>query len=202
MRRRISVILGRLPVTAIAFTALVVILDGTYFVVHSSYVRERPLWASFWVLLGLGLLAALVIWRQRWAWWLCLISPIVYLVSPAWGARFHPVNDVVELVFLALLITPSMRAHARVLTRRRQTEEPSRRWTPSPRLVSLSVSGALLLVVELEARHHTAHSITGQIFSAVIVWLVLAVAIRLLILIVQRSARFIARRDTTAAPER
>ena len=86
MRQRISVTLKRLPATVIAFTALVVALDGTFLVMNSSYVRERPLWAAFWVLLGLGLLAALVIWRQWWAWWLCLINPIAYLISLPRGA--------------------------------------------------------------------------------------------------------------------
>jgi hypothetical protein len=201
MRQRISVTPKRLPATAIAFTALVVVLDGTFLVVNSSYVRERPLWTAFWVLLGLGLLAALVIWRQPWAWSLCLIGPIAYLVSPAWTARFHPVYDVIELTFLALLLTPSMRRHAAVLTGRHQTQEASRGWTPSPRLVSLGVSGGLVLVVELEARHHTAHTVAGQIFGGVLTWLLLAAAIRLAILIAQQSHRLAARRDTSAAPE-
>jgi hypothetical protein len=189
MRQRIPVTLRQLPATAIAFTALVMVLDGTFLVVNSSYVRERPLWASFWVLMGLGLLAALVIWRQRWAWWLCLIGPIAYLVSPAWGARFRPVYDVIELAFLALLLTPSMRRHAGVLTTQGQTQNTSRGWTPSPKLVSLSISGGMVLAVELESRHRAAHTITGQIFGGVIVWLVLAAAIRLPILIAQRTRR-------------
>jgi hypothetical protein len=190
----------RLPATAIAFAVLVVILDGTSLAVHSSYVRERPLWTAVWTVLGLGLLAALVIWRHRWAWWLCSTISIAYLISPAWGARFRPVFDVIELALLALLLTPSMRRHAGVLTGARQTQETSRGWTPSPKLVSLSVSGGLVLVVDLEARHRAAHSITGQIFSDVIAWLVLAAAIRLAILIAQRSRRLLTRRDTSAAP--
>ena len=201
MRQCISVTLNRLPATVIAFAALVVVLDGTFLVVNSSYVREWPLWTAFWVVLGLGLVAALVLWRQLWAWWLCLISPVAYLVSPAWGARFHPVSGVIELAFLALLLTPSMRRHVGVMTGRRQIQETSRGWTPSPGLVSLGVSGSLVLVVELEARHRTAHTLAGQIFGGVLAWFVLAAAIRLVILIAQRSHRLLRRRDTPAAPE-
>jgi len=201
MRQPISVTLKRLPATAIAFAALVMILDGAFLIVHSSYVRERPLWTAFWVLLGLGLLAALLIWRQWWAWWLCLISPIAYLVSPVWGARFRPVYDLIEVAFIALLLTPSMRRHAGVLTGRRQTQEFSRGWRPSPRLVSLGVSGGLVLVVELEARHHAAHTVAGQIFGGVLAWLVFAAAIRLVILITQRGHRLVGRADISAAPE-
>lgn len=201
MRQRISVTLKRLPATVIVFTALVVILDGAFLAVNSSYVRERPLWTAFWVVLGLGLLAALVIWRQWWAWWLCLISPIAYLASPAWGASFHPVYDVIELAFIALLLTPSMRRHAGVLTGQRQTQQASRGWIPSPRLVSLGLGGGFVLVVELEARRHTAHTLAGQIFGDVLAWLLLAAAIRLVIFIAQRGRRLVGRRDTSVVPE-
>jgi hypothetical protein len=73
-------------------------------------------------MLGLGLLAALVIGRRRWAWRLCVLAPVAYLVSPVWGARFRPVYDAIELAFLALLATPSMRRHAGALTGRHQTQ--------------------------------------------------------------------------------
>jgi hypothetical protein len=188
----------RQPATVIAFTVLVVILDAIFLAMDSSYVRERPLWTVFWIVLGLGLLAALAIWRQWWAWWLCLISPIAYLASPAWGARLHPVYDIIELGVLALLLRPSMRRHAEILPGERQTQEVSRGWTPSPRLVSLSVSGGFVLVVELEARRPTAHTLAGQIFGGVLTWLLLATAIRLVILIAQRGRRLLERRNNTS----
>jgi hypothetical protein len=117
MRRRLRATVGHLPAIVVAFAALVVVLDVSALLVGGAYVRERPLWAAFWAMLGLALLAALVIGRRRWAWWLCLLSSIGYLTSPVWGERLHLVYGVVELAFLALLLTPSMRRHASVSAR-------------------------------------------------------------------------------------
>jgi hypothetical protein len=63
------------------------------------------------------------------------------------------------------------------------------------------VSGALVLAVNLEARHQIAHSVAGRIFGGVFTWLVLAAAMRLVILIAQRGHRLVGRHDTSAGPE-
>jgi hypothetical protein len=201
MGRGISATLRGLPATAIAFTGLVVVLDSTSLLLNSSYVRERPWWTAVWVMLGLGLLAALVLWRQQWAWWICLIAPIFYLASPAWGSRFHPVYDAFELAFLALLLTPSMRRHAGVLARGQQNQKASRGWIPSPGSVSLSIGGAIVLAVELETRHRATHTLGGEIFAGVLTWLVLAATIRFVIFIAQRCRQLVGRRDASTATE-
>jgi hypothetical protein len=201
MDRGISARLRGLPATAIVFTGLVVVLDGTSLLLNSSSVGERPWWTAVWVMLGLGLVGALVLWRQQWAWWICLIAPIFYLVSPAWGSRFHPVYDAFELVILALLLTPSMRTHARVLVRQSQNQEASRGWRPSPGLVSLSLSGVIVLVSELENRNPAIRSNGGQVSIDALTWLLFAAAIRLVILIGQRCGQFVGRRATSTAVE-
>jgi hypothetical protein len=198
MGRGISATLRGLPATAIAFTGLVVVLDGTSLLLNSSYVGERPWWTAVWVMLGLGLLAALVLWRQQWAWWISLIAAIIYLASPAWGSRAHPVYDAFELAFLALLLTPSMRRHAGVLAGHQPNQKASRRWTPSPGSMALTIGGVIVLAVELEIRHRTAHTLGGEIFAGVLAWLVLAAAIRLVIFVVQQLG---GRRDTSTATE-
>ncbi len=200
MRQRARTTIRQLPPTVIVFAALVLVFDGAALAVDGRAVLERPLWTALWTMLGLWLLAALVIGRRQWAWWLGVLGSISNLVSPAWGARLRPGNDVIELVFLALLLTPSMRRHTGVLAGRRETPAP-RRWALSPGWVSLGVSGALALVIELEARHQTAQSVGARIFADVFLWLVFAAGIRAAIFIAQRGRRLVGPRDTPAAPE-
>jgi hypothetical protein len=94
--------------------------------------------------------------------------------------RFRPLTDVVELVFLAAIVTPAMRKHVGVLTRSPSKAEPRR----SSRLwrVALAASGLLTLfvMVPVEPRHTTG-SIGSRITTAVVLWLLLAAAIRLTI---------------------
>ncbi len=185
MRQSVRAKVGQLPATVIAFAVLVVVFDCVALVVSSRSMLERPLWTALWAVLGLGILAALVVGRRQWPWWLGLLSSIVYLASPVWGARLHPVDAIVELVFLALLLTPSMRRHVGVLGARRETPAP-RGWVLSPGWVSLGLSGVLVTVVE--DRHPGAGSVAGRIASAVVIWLVLAGAIRVAILLAEGSA--------------
>jgi hypothetical protein len=200
MRQRVRATVGYLPATVIAFATLVLVFDCVALVASSRPLFERPLWTALWAVLGLWLLAALVIGRRQWAWWIGLLGSVSYLVSPAWGVRVHPVYDVVELVFVALLLTPSMRRHAGVLAGRREVPA-ARGWGPSPGWVSLGVGGALVLVTVLEARHPGAGSVGVQVAAAVVIWLVLAAAIRLVILITQEGPRLWRARDAPATPE-
>src|ERR1700722_3427613 len=88
----------RLPRGVLCFVALVLLYDAVALAVDWRWFQNHPLAGACWFLLSLGGLAAIVIWRQRWAWWLAFIGPLLWLVSPAWGARFRPVTDAVELV--------------------------------------------------------------------------------------------------------
>jgi hypothetical protein len=163
MRRRVCATVRQLPATVIVFAVLAVALDGGALAVHSAYVSERPLWTGLWTMLGLWWLAALVIGRRRWAWWFGLLSPIGYLAAPAWGDPFHLLSDIVELVFLALLIIPSMRRHTGVMAGGPETHPAVDRWAPSLGWVSLGVSGALVLTVVLEDVTPPARSESGSL---------------------------------------
>jgi hypothetical protein len=143
-----------------------------------SGFHAHPLAGACWFLLSFGLLAALVIWRQRWAWWIAFIGPLMWLVSPAWGAPFRPVTDVVELVFLVAILTRTVRRHVGVLTRSQPTSVARR--SSRPGRAALAASGVLTLfvMVPVEPRHTTG-SIGSRITAAVVLWLVLAAVIRL-----------------------
>jgi hypothetical protein len=67
--------------------------------------------------------------------------------------------------------------------------------------VSLGLSGAVVLVSELEARHHVAQTAGGRIAAEVFIWFVLAGAIRVVILIAQGAGRLAGRHETPIAPE-
>jgi hypothetical protein len=56
-------------------------------------------------------LAALVIWRQRWAWWLWVIVYIIALVSSAWQKGPIGISYAVDVLTLGLLISPPMRRY-------------------------------------------------------------------------------------------
>src|ERR1700730_16015280 len=131
----------QLPRNVLAFIALVLIYDVVALVANWRWFHAHPLYGAFWFLLSFGFLTALVIWRQRWAGWIAVIGPLLWLVSPAWGARFRPVTDGVELVFLAALLTPGMRTHVGVLTRSQPT--PAARRPSRPWLGALAASGIL-----------------------------------------------------------
>jgi hypothetical protein len=94
-----------------------------------------------------------------------------------------------------------MRRHAGVLARQSQNQQASRGWRPSPGLVSLSLSGVIVLVNELENRDPATRSNGGQVFIGVLAWLVFAAAIRLVILVGQQCRQLVGRRDTSGVPE-
>lgn len=198
MRLRLSAAAKGVPVTVIVFTVLALVLDALGWVVYFPRLSKDLMWSAFWFALALGGLAAIVVWRQGWAWWLCLLSELAYLCSPVWGTRFHPITDAIELIFLGLLVTPSMRAYVGVTGGGRR-EERTPRWAPSPGVVCLSVSGAGVLAIVLESRHHS-QSVSAEVVGAVVVWLVLAAVLRLAVAIVRLFSRLGRRRGGTIAP--
>jgi hypothetical protein len=78
----------------------------------------------------------LVTWQRRWAWWLCVVTAAAWLVSPAWGDRFHPLDDLPEAALLALLVTPSMRRHVGGTFGWRRPDVNSRWWSLKAWLIS------------------------------------------------------------------
>jgi hypothetical protein len=201
MRRRLPATVEDAPLTVIVFTGLALVLDVADWVVYYPSLSKYPLWNGFWFVLALGGLAAIVVWRQEWAWWLGLLSELAYVLSPAWGARLHPISDALELLLIGLLVTPSMRRYVGVLSARRQTQL-TWRWLPSPGLVCLSVSGAGVLAIALEPRHPSHHAVSFQVVGYVVVWLVVALVLRVALAIVQWTGRLARRRGGTVAQGR
>jgi hypothetical protein len=169
----------QLPRGVLAFVALVLLYDVAALLLARRWFHAHPLGGAFWLLMSFGLLAALVIWRQRWAWWIAFIGPLLWLASPAWGERFRPITDLVELVFLAAILTPTMRRHVGVLTHSQATPAPLR--SSRPGRAALVASGVLTLfvMVPVEPRHTTG-STGSRIATGVILWLLLAAVIRLI----------------------
>ena len=104
-------LLTRTSRAVLAFAALCLLLDMAGLIVQRARISAHPLTAAVELTLALLLLAALVIWQRRWAWWVCVVTAAAWFVSPAWGDRFHPLDDLLEAALLALLLTPSMRRH-------------------------------------------------------------------------------------------
>jgi hypothetical protein len=61
------------------------------------------------------------------------------------------------------------------------------------------VSGAGVLAIVLESRHHS-QSVSAEVVGGVIVWLVIAAGLRLAFALVQRLSRVGRRRGGTVAP--
>lgn len=182
MRQRLSATTKGVPLAVIMFTALSLVLNALDWIVDPD-LSKYPVWNGAWNLLALSVLAAILFWHQGWAWWLSLLSELAYVLSPAWGARFHPVGDTIELVFIGLLLTPSMRAYVRVRRPRRRRTGPPRRWVPW--LACLFVAGAVVLPIALNPRHPSHSALAYRVIGFVVVWLALAAVLRLAAAIVQ-----------------
>jgi hypothetical protein len=75
-------------------------------------------------------------------------------------------------------------------TEERRSPGRSSGWsTIWPWLLSAFVSGLLVLAVEVNKHHYTAHHLSGRIGSAVIVWLAFTTLARFMIWVAQRAAR-------------
>jgi hypothetical protein len=105
--------LRRVPRSVIAYTVLVLGL-----VTYNLAARDTKLWhqhpgsAVAVIVIGLAWLAAVVVFRQRWAWALVLLGGCLTLVEPVWE-KVRVWVYVVNLVQLALLLSPGMRAWVR-----------------------------------------------------------------------------------------
>jgi hypothetical protein len=186
MRLRVHAAVRGLPRTVIAFTVLALVLVVVDWVVYFPRLSTHLLGNAVWCVLGLGVLAAIVLWRQRWAWWLYLLVLLAYVVSPAWGARLHPVADAIDLDFIGLLLAPSMRAYVRAARQPNKTRQP-RQWVPW--LLCLCVAGVVILPIAVDPRHPSHRAVVYRLIADVIVWLVLAGALRVLAVIVQKLGR-------------
>jgi hypothetical protein len=69
------------------------------------------------VLLFLLWLAAIVVWRQRWAWVLMLLLDASVVLAPIWGESSSLIPYAVNVLSLGLLLSPGMRGWVNVTSR-------------------------------------------------------------------------------------
>ena len=183
------------PVSVWLFTGIVLLWQATFLALNPGYVREDPVWAGAWGAFGLASLAALVVWRQRWAWWLYLAGPVYYLLSPALGVRVHPAWDIAELALLVLLVSPSMRRYVFAGRVRRRRPRPDRAWS-----VPLVLSGAITVFIAVPVRHPAAHAVGTRVIAWVIFWLALAALMRLIAVGFRATRQLLRTRRETPPP--
>ncbi len=194
MRERAKTLVKRTPRTVLAFAALCLLLDAAELIIYRRRIgAHAAVWAVEFVV-AFALLAALVVWRRRWAWWLCVIEAVAWLVSPAWGVRFHPLTDLIDAVFLALLLTPSMRRHVGGVFGWRRPGSNSRWWSLKAWLVSLGIGAVFTALAFVGGRSAT----LGRDIGHVLFGLIVAVAIRLVGFLLTLAVRLIRRRDSPA----
>lgn len=199
MREHAYALLKRTPRTVLGFAALCLLLDVGPFIVYRSRTSAHLAGVAVDLTLALALLAALVVWSRRWAWWLCVAGPLAWFVSPAWGDRFHPITDLIEAALLALLLTPAMRQHVGGVFGWRRPGPNSRWWSLKPWLVSLGLAAAFTAVSLLGAHHRPVDSTSADVDRALF-WLALAAALRLVGFVAQLGRRLVGRRDATETP--
>src|SRR4051794_4272171 len=97
----------RLAVTAFGLLNLVYVIGAL--ALSSSLWRYHPSRGVAVALVLLLWLAAIVVWRRRWAWALMLLFVLAALLSPIWGKWNGGVPFAVNLLSLGLLLSPGMR---------------------------------------------------------------------------------------------
>jgi hypothetical protein len=201
MRQRANALLKRTPRTVLGFAALCLVLDVGWYVVYPGSIDAHLVLAAVEFPLSLALLAALVLCRRRWAWWLCVAGPVSWFVSPAWGYRFHPVTDLIEAALFVLLLTPAMRRHAGGVFGWRRPGPDSRWWSLKPWLWSLGLAAAITAFGFVGGRHRAIHSTSARDVDLALFGLVLAAGLRLLGFVAQLGRRLVGRQDATETPE-
>ncbi|HEX4188822.1 MAG TPA: hypothetical protein VHY83_13075 [Solirubrobacteraceae bacterium] len=157
------------------FAVIVFVWEAAYLGFNGSYVPNHPVWAALWCALGIAVLVALVVWRQRWASWLFAVGSVWYVISPAWGAGFHPFWDAAELALLGLLVSPPTRRYVFLDGRPISWVRLRRDWaTP------LILSGLLTVLLAVPARHHAVENAGARVEVWIVFWLLLAALFRLI----------------------
>jgi hypothetical protein len=109
----------RLPPTVAAFAVLNVVWIVFVLAISTSVWQYHASRGAVSAVLIFLWIAAIVVWRQRWAWALMLLFQVAVLLSPAWKDWSGPVPYAVNVVTVALLVSPGMLRWVRV-TRRAQ----------------------------------------------------------------------------------
>jgi hypothetical protein len=157
------------------YAAIGLAWEAVYVAFDRSYVSHHPVSTACWDAFGLAILAALVVWRQRWAWWLVLIGQVWSLLYLLLGATFHPVWAGAELVLLALLFSRPTRRYLFPDGRPVREVRLRRDWA-----APLILSGLLTLLLAAPARHRAVENVGARIAGWVVFWLLLAAALHVI----------------------
>lgn len=111
----------QIPAVVLTY-AILQVGDVAYGLENSPRLWHRPIPAAAVVLILMLWLAAIVVWRQRWAWGLAAIAYLVALLEPAWNRHFasHSHDAVFyafDLVMAGLLISAPMRRYVGAIRR-------------------------------------------------------------------------------------
>jgi hypothetical protein len=117
--------LRRLPPVVSTFLIFTVITFAVG-LARSTKLWHHPIAGVIVVALIALWIAAIVVWRQRWAWALWVLLVLSALLSPGWGERNGVLVYLSNLVTLALLASPGMRRWVGVNRRRNRpaTSQP------------------------------------------------------------------------------
>ena len=200
MRDRTYALLERTPRTVLGFAGLCLLLDVGWYIVYRSKIDAHLVGAAVELVLALAVLAALVFWRRRWAWWLCVAGPVWWFVSPAWGYRFQPLTGIIEAALLLLLLAPAMRHHVGGVFGWRRPGPNSRWWSLKAWLWSLGLAAAFSAVGFVGGRHRAIHSTSARDVDLVLFGLVLALGFRLVGFVAQLGSASRPEGDMTETP--
>jgi hypothetical protein len=97
-----------------------------YGLARSPKLWDRPVRGVLVVLFLVLWLAAVVVWRQRWAWVLMLLTVLSGVLEPLWGDWHGALVYGVNVVSVGLLLAPAMRSYVGVERRRPAHDVPRR----------------------------------------------------------------------------
>ena len=101
-----------MPRTVAAYGVLVVLLLSIN-VPRSHELWHHPPAAVAVVVVAVAFQAAIVLGRQRWAWWIAVVGGCIFILEPAWRS-ISLVAYLSNLAQLALLLSPGMRGWVRL----------------------------------------------------------------------------------------
>ncbi len=116
MSSELSVRDRHIPPVVLAFLAIQI---GQLAYGFSREVRDDRHLPAYVLAVVLGALwvAAIVVWRQRWAWWLYVIGGFLVLASPVWGKWAGVIRYSLNVVVMALILSHTMRQYVGIRRR-------------------------------------------------------------------------------------
>ena len=105
--------LRRAPAVVVVFPLLTA-AGVAYGLSRSPRLFHHPVDATLVIALLVLWVAAVVLWRQRWAWGLMLLASLTGVVAPIWGEWHGPLAYGFNVATAWLLLMPGMRRYVGV----------------------------------------------------------------------------------------